>query len=140
MFPKIAVLLLLAASSLADLRHRTLPPALAAAAGAAGLYYTLFVRADPPLRVLASFLPGLLILAVSRCTRGAIGTGDALCVFILGLFYTLLSVTLILVTALFIVFMTVIPLLALRKIRYADPLPFLPFLLAGFVCFLFFTA
>ena len=126
-----AILLL---NTVYDLRRQEilpLPSALIALAGAAVRF-----SADPgELRYLpAALLPGLLLLLISRLTRGGIGGGDGLLLVFLGLLLPPLSILLLLFFALLFASLYAGILLLLHKKKRNDRFPFVPFLALAALC------
>ena len=131
-------LLFLAIGSLEDLRTRRIRLSLLAAAALAGILSLLFLPGHSPSMLVTSLLPGVMLLGISYCSREGIGSGDALTVLVLGLFYRFEAVLMILLAGLFLAALYA-GAVFLKKGRGNDAFPFLPFLLASLVLFLIVT-
>lgn len=131
---KALLLIYLAAAAAADIRYRRVSGPLALTAAALALPGYL-VSWPPDLSRLLGVLPGLGILAVSRLSR-QIGSGDGWVMLTAGL-YTGFSAALgILMLALLGTFPVALFRLVCRKAGRRDTMPFVPFLLAGYLVWL----
>lgn len=92
-----------------------------------------------PLCLLFRFLPGLLLLSLSRMSREGIGTGDVLFVLISGCFLSFTEIVLLLMLALWSASLISLLLLLHHKIRHLSSqncrIPFLPCFLPGSILF-----
>lgn len=85
---------------------------------------------------LISCIPGICMVLISFLSKGAIGLGDALFFAAIGIFFDPLDMIFFMLlsfaaAALF----GIILLISLRR-RFKDTLPFMPFILIGYICFL----
>ncbi len=84
---------------------------------------------------LLAFLPGLLLLLLSRCTAQAIGSGDGLFLLIAGCFLDLRELLLLLATGIFLSGLWAILLLCRSRFRRCAAgkytIPFIPCMLPG---------
>jgi|GEM_PF-1477077 len=153
-----AVIFLLLYPAIADLKHRRfylLPPALIFACFFAvklcmmsgsrldldDLRLTVSAsgfRADGFLKLISGAVPGAVFWLLSRVSRGSVGSGDAVMILFMGIlcgFETVLTVSM---TALFLTAAAGLASVAAGKGGKNMTLPFLPFLLAGYVIDLLF--
>ena len=123
-------LLMLSTGTWTDIREKKVdvrPILLTGFFGIAGR--CLFGNESVP-AVFAAAAPGLILLAVTIASRGGIGTGDGLCMLVLGLYYPPEEVWMILFVSL--CFGGIIgALLLVRGNSRGASFPFLPCLLAG---------
>ena len=88
-----------------------------------------------PVNILAGLIPGLILLAVNRITKGAVGLGDVYVILLLGVMlgfektFTILFLSMVM-TALF-----GLACMALGNRNRKDSLPYMPFVLAALVVF-----
>ena len=75
----------------------------------------------------------LIFVLVSRLTRGAIGIGDALITGVIGLYLGFYQTLAVIIYALFISGIVSLVLFIMKKVSRQTPLPFAPFLTAGFL-------
>jgi leader peptidase (prepilin peptidase)/N-methyltransferase len=126
-------LLMLSAGTWTDIREKRVDVRPILLAGLAGIAIRIIVRDESIPVLLAALAPGMLLLAVALTSRGGVGTGDGLCVLVLGLYFSPEEVLMILFAAL--CFGGVIGAIFLFRGRgrgYA--FPFLPCLLGGCLC------
>lgn len=93
----------------------------------------MLLQDDVPWQNLWGVLPGAGILALSLMLKGSIGKGDGYLLCISGLALGLKQNLSILFYALFLAGGTAAVLLGLGKVKRDTKLPFVPFLLGGFV-------
>ena len=85
------------------------------------------------LSVLISLLPGMAAILISFITKGKLGTGDGLVLIATGLLYDWDRVMAVWLLALVMSAFTGIVLIIMKKANIKTALPFIPFLLAGYV-------
>lgn len=93
----------------------------------------LLLSAETPWKRLWGILPGVAVLAFSYLSRGSIGKGDGYLLCAGGAALGLQNSTAVLLYGLMSAGVTAGVLLALRKVRKNTELPFVPFLLLGFL-------
>ncbi len=125
----LAGLLLLA---LVDVKEKMIPVFPVAVAGCLLVVYQLW-QGRSVLELLSGILPGLLLLFLSFCTRGGIGTGDGLVLCVLGIAFGAEQTVAVLGLAFVLEAVTAMLLLVFRKAGRKTELPFLPCVLVGYV-------
>lgn len=123
--------------SAADVWMRKLPVWALAAGGVAAGVVRIYQNRVPVILVFAGAAVGVVFLAVSKVTEEGFGYGDSLLILILGIylgFWNLLGILLgaFLLSALFAIFA-----LSCRKFNRNTGYPFVPFLLASYVVWMF---
>lgn len=83
--------------------------------------------------ILGGVAAGTAVYAAAYASKGAVGRGDALCVGVIGIWNGVSDVIWILMCAMFLLILTAIPLLAMKKATWKSRLPMVPFLTAGFL-------
>ena len=83
--------------------------------------------------ILSGIAYGIVFLLASRITRGALGPGDALIIGTIGLYLGFLHTLTVVFYALFLGGIISLILFIMRKVSRQTPLPFAPFLTAGFI-------
>ncbi|MDD2957336.1 MAG: prepilin peptidase [Lachnospiraceae bacterium] len=101
----------------------------------AGVCTAHFILKDMELwNILCGCLPGLCLLAAGLATREAIGYGDGLVIMSCGAAIGFADVTALLLLGLFFSAIWAAILLIVRKAGKKDSFPFVPFLLAAWIC------
>ncbi len=130
MVERIIPAIILCADSLNDFKNKEIFLLLTIIGAAEGTLMKLIIPETDLLLIAVSFLPGVLLLAVSAVSRGQTGAGDALVFFMTGA-WTGPGVWRILLSAFFgAAFFGGILWLMKRK---NEEFPFVPFILAGFL-------
>lgn len=75
-----------------------------------------------------ALIPGILLLVIAKVTNEKIGYGDGLVFFVLGNFFMLLEIWMILQTAIFLGMIFSLILLCSKRVSKKYQIPFLPFL------------
>ena len=127
------LLLYLCAAAVLDVRTKELPLLFLAAGGACAIAMQLLSGELTVLQMLCGAIPGLGLLLAARITRQAVGYGDGALLLIPGLFLGLLPTVLLLLCALLIAAGTGIFLMAVKRWKKKQELPFVPFLYAGYI-------
>ncbi len=128
----------LGAFALRDCRYKKIPLIPVGVLFVLGIIYQIIAGESSFPQVMLSLLPGLLLLLTAKLSRQAVGYGDGL-VFIaagtfLGLFATLfLALFSLILSALAGAFLMIF-----KKYHGKDTMPFLPFVLGGYICLLLF--
>ncbi len=123
----------LLALSVLDIRRKRLNAAALAVCGLGAVLGQLCIRRTDPWLILGGVLTGGVFLLLSRVTAQGIGYGDSLLILILGIYLGLWQLLEVLAGALFLLFLTAVPLLAFRHMSRKYTLPFLPFLTGGYL-------
>lgn len=98
---------------------------------AAGVIWQVFGQKTDVGEILLSCLPGALLLAMAYLTEQKIGYGDGWIVVTAGVWTGTWDVFLILTGGMLVCAVCSGVLLALKKVRREDSLPFIPFLFVG---------
>ena len=125
------VLLLLSGNAICDLRRREISLLYSAAFAGIGICMSV-MHGRGPAELLYSVIPGLVLMVFSVITRGDIGFGDGIVVFVMGLFLSWQETATVCGIGLMLSATGAGIWFAIRR-RRKDTLPFLPFLLAGYV-------
>ena len=125
------VLLLLSGNAICDLRRREISLLYSAAFAGIGICMSV-MHGRGPAELLYSVIPGLVLMLFSVITRGDIGFGDGIVVFVMGLFLSWQETATVCGIGLMLSATGAGIWFAIRR-RRKDTLPFLPFLLAGYV-------
>lgn len=96
-----------------------------------GFCYTLFLRQTGNLELWVSFIPGILLLLLGKISREAVGYGDGSIVLVMGLYLSFWEILGILAVASILAALWATGLLFSGKA--GRTIPFVPFLLAGFL-------
>ena len=136
MISKIVLLLFLGGAAVLDFRNRELPVIYIGAGFCAGLILHLVIGEPKVWEMFLGGLVGAVFLLISRLSREAIGYGDSLMIIATGVSLGLLDNVLLLLCAVMLAALFSIGLLILKKYRKKDEIPFLPFLLGGYVLLL----
>ncbi len=126
-------LFMLSIGTLTDIRERTVDVRPIIFTGIFGIAVLFIYGADSVPAFLAALAPGMILLAVALASRGGVGMGDGLCTLVLGFYYPPEEVWMILFSALCFGGIVGALLLFCGKGR-RDSFPFVPCLLAGFLC------
>ncbi len=132
-----AVLLLhLTFQSLFDLRHREIFLPVTVMTALAGIFLRAAEGNVLILPLLAAFLPGILFFGFAVATRGSIGIGDALEVLLFGIYLSFGAVLASVFCALLLSSLCSVYLILRKKKGKRTCIPFLPFLLLGYLTLL----
>ncbi len=127
--PDLIFLLYMAGNALTDLRTGTISLRFAGAFAAAGIILSA-AEARSPLDVLVSLVPGVVLILLSRASRGGIGSGDGIAVLAAGLFLGPFSLMACLCAGFFMA-AAFAGILILKGRRGSSTFPFMPFLFLG---------
>lgn len=137
---QVVVLALLCLNTVQDLRKREILALPTVAAAAAGFFWVFLRMRQPVPQILAGGIPGLAVMLAAALSEGEIGGGDGLVLLAAGIWLGLPSAMLFLADAL-------LPAAAYalaERIRsrnrkvWKKRIPFLPFLLGGYLLWLLF--
>lgn len=97
------------------------------------IYMTMSAYPPGAASVPVGLLPGFFCLLISRCSRGALGSGDALLLLSLGIVRGFWSTVLILFTSLLCASLFSSIMLYKKKFTRHSSFPFVPFLMIGYI-------
>ncbi|MBO5353756.1 MAG: prepilin peptidase [Lachnospiraceae bacterium] len=118
--------------ALVDIKEKMIPVIPVMAAGGLLMVYQLW-QGKGIWEVLAGLLPGLLLLLLSFCTRGGIGSGDGGVLCVLGTACGVQETVAVLGLAFVLEAVIAAGLLVMRRAGRKTELPFLPCVLAGYI-------
>lgn len=104
--------------------------------GAVGVLYEIISKNRGILDVIIGVVPGIIVLLISLATREGIGKGDALIIIITGIFLGMVNNCKVLIYALFSTVILGFILLILLKKGRKYKIPFIPFILSGYLIFM----
>lgn len=130
---EISLLFFLGGAAWIDYRKRELPLYYIAGGLGLGLLFRLLSGASILSEILPGFLPGILCLFLAKLTREAIGYGDALMMIAAGAFCGIPVLLFLLFCGFLTAALFSIVLLILKKRKRKEEIPFMPFLLCGYV-------
>ncbi|MDO4343585.1 MAG: hypothetical protein Q4C50_02155 [Eubacteriales bacterium] len=137
-FMKAIPLVYLAWAAGRDIRQRTVSVRGAIIFAAAGVLLHMILN-DAPADWMPGILPGGALIAVGFMTRGAVGYGDGMAMAVTGLYLGGFGAVSVLGTGLMLTFPVSLWMIAVKKAGRKESLPFLPFLLAGYMVWLILT-
>lgn len=126
-------LLFIGAGAIYDYRKKRIPLVLPALGSAIALVMQLYAGTDA-MEMCVSLIPGLVFVMISFLSGQKVGYGDGLMLCLLGLLLGIEMCTMITLISQFLVCFVMLFLFVLRRVKLTDQIPFLPFLLLGFVC------
>lgn len=130
------LLLFLFAGAVQDVQKQEIPVLLLAGGFGAGLLLRILSGSGDAAALFAGCLPGLLLLAAAFLSGEAVGYGDGGMLICTGMYLTLSENLMLMVMSLFLAAGGAGILLFTKKIKRRESLPFLPFLLGGYVLLL----
>ena len=133
---KIVLLLFLGGAAFVDYRKRELPVIYIGVGFGVGLILRLVIGEPTLLELFLGCLVGAVFLLISGFSREAIGYGDSLMIIATGASLGLIDNVLLMLCALMLAALFSIGLLILKKMKRKDEIPFVPFLLGGYVLLL----
>lgn len=101
--------------------------------GIAGLFFCFWVSHTPLPEILCSSVPGIFLLLIGRVSRGKVGYGDGILVLTMGIWNGFLKCLFSLTAGLLLASFWAVLTLLVKKYRADDELPFVPFLLFGYL-------
>ena len=127
----------LAGLSISDLYYRKVPGEILAMGAVGALTYQICLRQENIWVLGGGAAIGLLFLFVSRITREKLGYGDSLAILILGVYLGIWNLLWVLSGAFAFLLGGSIIALGRKKMSRKYALPFFPFLMVGYVLYLF---
>ena len=128
-----SLLFFLGGAAWIDHRKMELPLIYIAAGFGAGFLLRILTGEALVSKILPGFLPGMLCLFLAKLTKEAIGYGDALMIIAIGAFCRITVLLFLLFCGSLMAGLTTVPLLILKKRNKKEEIPFMPFLLSGYV-------
>lgn len=128
-----AALGILIVHAVMDIRKKKINLIVTGCCLTAGVLWQVFGEETAGYDVLLSLIPGLLLLAAACLTEQKIGYGDGWVITAVGVWTGFRDIFLILTNGMIACAICSGFLLALKKVRRGDSLPFVPFLLAGWI-------
>ncbi len=98
------------------------------------ILFLMFVDKEKILQAFGGILPGMFLLASAYATRQAIGYGDGLAVCVCGLYLGMGQTFAMLFYALLFCSVLSAVMLVCKKRNYKTGVPFVPYLIAGYLC------
>ena len=135
---KVLLLLFLGGAAILDYRKRELPVIYIGIGFCIGLTLRLVIGTPTVFELLLGCLIGAVFLLVARISREAIGYGDGLMIIATGASLGVIDNVLLMLCALVLAALFSIGLLIVKKYKRKDEIPFIPFLLGGYVVLLAF--
>ncbi len=130
------LLIFLALLSYIDVRDRKIPVRILLPGVLGGiLYQAVWNRGDWMTSVMGTGV-GIVFLLISKVTCEGIGYGDSVVILILGIFLGGKELVEVLFFSFFILVVFAIAILCRKKMSRKYEMPFLPFLTAGYLCYL----
>lgn len=123
--------------SYTDIREKKVSIWIIIAGVQAVLVLNIIARDITMVNALLGATIGILLIGVSKLTKNAIGTGDAMLIIMIGLAIGMFHTLLALFYALLITAVVSAILLILRKIKKDSQMPFVPFILLGYLGVIF---
>lgn len=118
--------------SIWDIRAKKISLWISLCFGGCSLVYSIYCGRNWMEFVIA-LVPGVICFVIGYCTKESIGYGDAILLCALGMLYTFEEVLLICMTALILAGMVGLILLVVFRKNGKYEIPFVPFLLAGWI-------
>lgn len=128
-----AVLVFLGILAWEDLRTKTVPGAICIAGLGSGVLLNVFSGRIPLWEIAAGCAVGGMLLLIAKLSKGGVGYGDGLTLSACGVWLGFYENVFLLICALILLALFGTVLIMLKKAKRKDSLPFIPFLLAGYV-------
>lgn len=133
---KILLLFALGTAAILDMKTREIPVVLAAGAFAGGLTLQLIIGKLVFYEILLGCLVGLALVGISILSHQDVGLGDGLMFIATGAFLGLTDNLFLLLISLGLSSLAAVALLIILKLKGKARVPFLPFVLCGYICLL----
>ena len=135
-----SLLAFLAAAAFTDKRKHSLSRILLAAGAAGGIALQIVIREESVLSILGGCAIGLVLLLICFLSRGGIGPGDGLSFVVSGIFLGFYANLFLLLFSSVLSGLAALFLIVVKKYKKKHNIPFMPFVLCGYVCLLLFAA
>jgi len=116
-----------------DYKKKELPIAYIAAGFCVGLALCVAGHSQNFLYMCLGCIPGAAMIIVSLVSRQAVGLGDSMMMFSAGIFLGKDAGVVLFLSSLIISGLSSLVLFAVKKLRRKDTIPFIPFMLGGYV-------
>ena len=126
------ILIVLAVNTWSDIRRKQISMLSVVVLSVAGIAGS-FLKSGSGQVSLLGFVPGIVAAVLSLAAHGAVGMGDALLLLALGTVLTVEELTKMLCVALVFCALTALVLMVMFRKRRDMTLPFVPFLMAGYI-------
>lgn len=123
---------ILAIQSFYDLKRKELPVLVTVTGAGIGLLFWI-ILGNRSITLFAGFLPGILLLLFAKISREAIGYGDGLLIVMMGMYLKINSLISVCMWAFSLAGVVALFLLITAKKKGKQEIPFVPFLLVGFL-------
>ncbi len=130
---ELSVLMMLIISSLEDIKNRQISVKIVSCFAAEGILCWIFIWKLPIAGLPAAIVPGIMVLALSCFTKGAIGMGDGVIIMVAGVFLGASRILEVFVCAVFLSACFALILYIIMKKSRKYEIPFVPFVLISFV-------
>lgn len=127
------VMSLLIIGAIMDLKYKKIHIAFTAAYFAVGIIFNILTDGHSLGSVIGGVIIGIILVLISIVTRGKVGIGDGLMVSVLGLYLGFWDNLFLLMTSLFLSAIFAVLLIIIKKEDRSYQIPFIPFLLIGFI-------
>lgn len=136
---KTVLLVFLAAAAFIDYRRHSLPWILIAAGAVCGITLQIIIRGESLLSIIGGCGTGLVLLLLFFLSHGRIGPGDGLSLAVSGIFLGFTANLFLLLFSSIFSGLTALFLIVVKKYKKDHNIPFMPFVLGGYVCLLLFS-
>lgn len=130
-------ILLLTANAINDFKKREILLLPTISYGLFGCFILLSEKHTSFFRSLLCLLPGFFLLAVGKASNGKVGYGDGILILVLGVWTGFLECLLTLTAGLLLASIWAAAALILKIHNKKDTIPFIPFLLIGYLARIF---
>lgn len=132
----VTLLMILFAGAVWDMQKREIPAYLPVIGFLFGFLLRMIAGLAGAAGLLGGCLPGLLMLVAGYLSKEAVGYGDGGMLICCGIYLTFSESMMLMIISLLLAAGSAGILLVFKRISRKEPLPFLPFLLAGYVILL----
>ena len=132
----IVLLFYLTLCGILDLMNKQIPGIIIWSGLLIGTIYfimQLIIKEREIIDFVTAIIPGIILLVISKLTDNALGTGDGIVIIITGLVLTFIQNVCMLTISFFLAAFFSIFLLILRKKSRKEKIPFIPFVMCGFL-------
>lgn len=135
MLEKWIVFLFLVAGAVWDIKKNSVPKIYLYIWGATAVLYVIvrLISGTSVFALICAFVPGSIGLVLAFITKEQIGIGDGLVLILMGAFLDVKVITEIMIVAFVVLTPVTIILLVLRVVGGKTRIPFIPFLLVGYL-------